>query len=345
MALLCALLIQIGSNFANDLGDFRRGTDEHGRVGPIRVTTAGLLTPGQVKAGMFVVFGLAALGGLYLIILGGWPILVVGVLSIVAAIAYTAGPLPFGYYGLGDLGTFVFFGLVAVGGTYYVQAHAMTSAVWLGAVAMGCLVTAILVVNNVRDADTDRQAGKRTLAVLLGRRGARIEYALLLAVAYAVPAILWLGLGMTPWVMLAWLTLPLAVRLARAVFTVLGPRFEQDAGRHRATDRPVWHRVSVGSGGRLTKAEQGPGDRSQESGVRSQKTGRDTTEEDIHRATPFAIRHSPFAIRHSPFAIRHSPFAIRHSPFAIRYSPFAIRYSPFANLAAAAGSVHSTLRT
>jgi len=97
VALLCALLIQIGSNFANDLGDFRRGTDEQGRVGPTRVTTAGLLTARQVKAGMFVVFGLAALGGLYLIILGGWPILVVGVLSIVAAIAYTAGPLPFGY--------------------------------------------------------------------------------------------------------------------------------------------------------------------------------------------------------------------------------------------------------
>ena len=223
VSLLCALLIQIGSNFANDLGDFRRGTDERGRVGPTRVTTAGLLTPEQVKTGMIVVFGLAALGGLYLIILGGWPILVVGVLSIVAAIAYTAGPLPFGYYGLGDLGTFVFFGLVAVTGTYYVQAHTVTPAVWLGAAAMGCLVTAILVVNNVRDADTDRQAGKRTLAVLLGRRGARTEYALLLAVAYAVPPILWLGLRMTPWVMLTWLTLPLAVRLARAVFTILGP--------------------------------------------------------------------------------------------------------------------------
>ena len=123
---------------------------------------------------------------------------------------------------MGDLGTFVFFGLVAVTGTYYVQAHTVTPAVWLGAAAMGCLVTAILVVNNVRDADTDRQAGKRTLAVLLGRRGARIEYALLLAVAYAVPLILWLALGLGPWVMLAWLTLPLAVRLARAVFTILG---------------------------------------------------------------------------------------------------------------------------
>ena len=223
VALVAALLIQIGSNFANDLGDFRRGADRLGRVGPTRVTTAGLLTPRQVEAGMAVVFGLAALCGVYLIILGGWPILIVGILSILAAMAYTIGPAPFGYYGLGDLGTFVFFGLIAVTGTYYVQAHAVTPAVWLAAAAMGCLVTAILVVNNIRDADTDRAAGKRTLAVLLGRRGARIEYLLLLAVAYAVPVALWLGLGMTPWVMLTWLTLQLAGVQVRAVWTVLGP--------------------------------------------------------------------------------------------------------------------------
>jgi 1,4-dihydroxy-2-naphthoate polyprenyltransferase len=223
VALLAAVLIQIGSNFANDLGDFRRGTDTPDRVGPTRVTTAGLLTPGQVKRGMVVVFGLAALCGVYLITLGGWPILVAGVLSILAAIAYTIGPAPFGYYGLGDLGTFVFFGLIAVMGTYYVQAHAITPAAWLGGVAMGCLVTAILVVNNIRDADTDRAAGKRTLAVLLGRRGARIEYILLLAVAYAVPVALWQSLGMTPWVMLTWFTLQMALVQVRAVRTVLGP--------------------------------------------------------------------------------------------------------------------------
>lgn len=222
-ALLAALLIQIGSNFANDLGDYLRDTDRRGRVGPTRVTTAGLLTPRQVKMGMVVVFGLAALCGGYLIFLGGWPILLVGVLSIAAAIAYTAGPLPFGYYGLGDLGTFVFFGLIAVNGTYYVQARALTPAVWLGGVAMGCLVTAILVVNNVRDADGDRVAGKRTLAVILGRRGARLEYLALLAVAYAIPLVLWLALGYRPGVLLAWLTLPLAYRQTRAVFTILGP--------------------------------------------------------------------------------------------------------------------------
>ncbi len=222
-AFVAALLIQIGSNFANDLGDYLRGTDRLDRVGPTRVTTSGLLTPGQVKTGMVVVFGLAALCGLYLIALGGWPVLLMGVFSILAAIAYTAGPLPFGYYGLGDLGTFIFFGLVAVVGTYYVQAHAVTPAVWLAAVAMGCLVTAILVVNNIRDADSDRAAGKRTLAVLLGRRGARIEYMLLLAVAYAVPVVMWLYFGMTPGVMMTVLTLQLALVQVRDVRTILGP--------------------------------------------------------------------------------------------------------------------------
>jgi 1,4-dihydroxy-2-naphthoate octaprenyltransferase len=222
-ALFAATMIQIGSNFANDLGDYRRGTDRLGRVGPTRVTTAGLLTPEQVKKGMFVVFGLAAASGLYLIYLGGWPILIAGIVSILAAIAYTSGPLPFGYYGLGDVGTFVFFGLVAVVGTYYVQAHGVTPVVWLSAVSIGALVTAILVVNNIRDADTDRQAGKRTLAVLLGRRGARIEYLLMLCLAYSVPILLWLGFDMRPWVLLPLLTIPLAARQARAVLIVLGP--------------------------------------------------------------------------------------------------------------------------
>lgn len=222
-ALAAALLIQIGANFANDLGDYFRGADKSGRLGPTRVTTAGILTPRQVLTGLGVVFGLAALCGLYLITRGGWPILAVGLASLVAAVAYTAGPLPFGYYGLGDLGTFVFFGFAAVVGTYYVQAHEANLAVWLAAVSMGALVTMILVVNNVRDADTDQRAGKRTLAVLLGRRGARIEYLILVVMAYAVPVILWLGLDMRPWIMTPWLTLPLAYQHARAVFTILGP--------------------------------------------------------------------------------------------------------------------------
>ncbi len=222
-ALIAALLLQIGSNFANDLGDYLRGTDSRGRVGPMRVTTAGLLTPRQVQIGMIIVFGLAALCGLYLIAVAGWPILVIGVLAIVAAVAYTIGPLPFGYYGLGDLAVFIFFGLAAVVGTAYVQTLRITSLALLASVPMGCLITAILVVNNLRDADNDRAAGKHTLAVLLGRRGARLEYLLLLAIAYLVPLFLWLVLATPAWVMLTWLTLPLAGVQLRAVWRILGP--------------------------------------------------------------------------------------------------------------------------
>jgi 1,4-dihydroxy-2-naphthoate octaprenyltransferase len=245
-ALFAALMIQIGSNFANDLGDFHRGTDRVGRVGPTRVTTAGLLTPGQVKAGMVVVFGLAALAGLYLIAIGGWPILVVGVASILAAVAYTIGPLPFGYYGLGDVAVFVFFGLIAVVGTYYVQALRVTPLAILAAVPMGCLITGILVVNNIRDADTDRAAGKRTLAVLLGRRGARIEYIALIVVAYAIPFVLWLGLGLRPTVLLPALTLPLAIRLIRTVLDVLGPPLNRALGG--TAQLAVWYAVAFAVG-------------------------------------------------------------------------------------------------
>jgi 1,4-dihydroxy-2-naphthoate octaprenyltransferase len=228
--LLAALLLQIASNFANDLGDFERGTDTPERVGPLRMTTAGLLSAGDVKRGMLVALGLAALLGVYLIVVGGWPILAVGLLSMLAAVAYTYGPLPFGYYGLGDVATFLFFGVIAVVGTYYVQAQSAPLVVWIASVPMGALVTAILVVNNVRDADTDRAAGKRTLAVVLGRRGARIEYALMLLLAYAVPVVLWLAYGMRPWVLLPLLTIPLAVQHARAVWTVLGPKLNKTLG-------------------------------------------------------------------------------------------------------------------
>jgi 1,4-dihydroxy-2-naphthoate octaprenyltransferase len=231
-ALLAALLLQVASNFSNDLGDFERGTDTPERVGPLRVTTAGLLTASDVKRGIVVVLGVAAICGLYLIWVGGWPILAVGVLSMLAAVAYTYGPLPFGYYGLGDAATFIFFGFIAVLGTYYVQAvaagsHAAPPIVWVAAIPMGALVTAILVVNNVRDADQDRAGGKRTLAVVLGRRGARIEFLVLLLLAYTVPIILWLGFDMRPWVLLPLLTLPLAIRHARAVWTILGTRLNK----------------------------------------------------------------------------------------------------------------------
>jgi 1,4-dihydroxy-2-naphthoate octaprenyltransferase len=231
VTLLSALLIQIGANFANDLGDFKKGADTADRLGPTRVTSAGLLTPRQVETAMWLTFGLAAVGGLYLIYAGGWPILAIGVAAILAAIAYTGGPLPLGYIGLGDVLVLIFFGLAAVGGTYYLQVHALAPAVVWAALAIGVLTTNILVVNNVRDAATDKLAGKKTLAVLLGRPAARAEYALLLLFAYATPFVLWLGYGLEVWVLLALLSLPLAVRLARMVLRAdAGPSLNRALG-------------------------------------------------------------------------------------------------------------------
>lgn len=214
-ALLGALLLQIGSNFANDYFDFFKGADTRDRLGPPRATASGLIRPGEMQLGMVAIFGAAALVGLYLIAVGGWPIVVIGVASILAALAYTGGPLPFGYYGLGDLFVFIFFGLVAVGGTYYVQALTLTPAVIVAAVPVGFLITAILVVNNVRDLETDRRANKRTLAVFIGRNASLLEYYLLIGLAYLLPLALWWLRGGWPTVLLPWLTLPLAWQLVR----------------------------------------------------------------------------------------------------------------------------------
>lgn len=220
--LSAALLLQIGSNLANDVFDFERGADTPERLGPTRVTQAGLLTPSQVKFGMAVVFGLAALFGLYLTWLGGLPIIVIGIAAILSAIAYTGGPFPLGYYGLGDFFVFIFFGLASVAGTYYVQAGFISSAAWWMAIPPGLIVTAILVVNNLRDLENDRRAGKRTLAVLLGERGTKIQYALCLTIAYLIlPLAAWKGI--VPWTtMLAWLSLPIAYRAALVTLTQKG---------------------------------------------------------------------------------------------------------------------------
>ena len=220
--LLTALLLQIGSNLANDVFDFERGTDTPERLGPIRVTQAGLLTPSQVKQGMVIVFGLAAMLGLYLAWLGGWPILLIGIAAILSAIAYTAGPFPLGYYGLGDLFVFIFFGLASVAGTYYVQAGSVSAAAWWMSIPPGLIITAILVVNNLRDLENDRKAGKRTLAVLLGERATKIQYLICMVGAYLVLLLAAL-LGVVPWLsLLAWSSLPLAIRTARVVLTQRG---------------------------------------------------------------------------------------------------------------------------
>jgi len=222
VCLLTALFLQIGSNLANDVFDFERGTDTAERLGPTRVTQAGILTPRQVKTGMVVVFGLAALLGLYLTWLGGWVIAVLGIAAIISAIAYTGGPFPIGYYGLGDLFVFLFFGLAAVAGTYYIQAGTVTATVWWMSIPPGMIITAILVVNNLRDIDSDRKAGKRTMAVRLGERGTKIQYMLCVMAAYLVLIpVAWVG--MLPWTaLLAWLSLPIAYQAARIVLTQKG---------------------------------------------------------------------------------------------------------------------------
>jgi len=222
VCLLTALLLQIGSNLANDVFDYERGTDTAERLGPTRVTQAGILSPRDVKIGMAVVLGLAALLGLYLAWLGGWVIILLGVAAILSAIAYTGGPFPLGYYGLGDIFVFIFFGLAAVAGTYYIQAGSVPPAVWWMTIPPGLIVTAILVVNNLRDIDNDRKAGKRTMAVRLGEQGTKIEYMICMVAAYLIliPAIF---LQLIPWTtLLAWASLPIAWQAAKVVLTQKG---------------------------------------------------------------------------------------------------------------------------
>ena len=190
-ALLGALLIQIGANFVNDYSDSAKGTDTAGRLGPTRVTQAGLVAPHVMKRATVAVFLAACVPGLYIVVRGGWPFVVIGLLSILFGILYTAGPYPLGYLGLGDLLVLIFFGPVAVGGTYYVQALEINRTIVIAGLAPGLLSVAILTVNNLRDIDQDRLAGKRTLAVRFGRTFARFEYvSCLVAGSVAIPAAL-----------------------------------------------------------------------------------------------------------------------------------------------------------
>lgn len=221
-ALAGALLIQIGTNLTNDYYDFKRGADTEERLGPVRVTQRGLIAPRAVLAAAIGCFAAAIVLGSYLVAVGGWPIVAIGLASVLAGYAYTGGPYPLGYHGLGDLFVFVFFGLVAVGGTYFVQALTVTPEVVLAAVPVGAIGTGLLVVNNLRDARTDAKAGKRTLVVRFGEKAAKGEYCAVLAAAYAAPLALW-GLGFSSAaVLLPLASLPLAVAPLRTVLTAEG---------------------------------------------------------------------------------------------------------------------------
>jgi 1,4-dihydroxy-2-naphthoate polyprenyltransferase len=229
-ALLGAILIQVGTNLSNDYSDARRGADTEERLGPMRVTAGGLVPPKTVLLWTYLTFGAAALCGIYLVVVAGWELLVLGVLSILAGVLYTGGPRPYGYEGLGEVFVFLFFGIVAVAGSAFAQLESWPWESFALAVPVGLLVTAILVVNNIRDMDTDRRAGKRTLAVRLGRERARFEYAALMAVGFlvllpiAAIEIADSGSASALWWLLPWLTVPLAVKLVGLVRTrVDGP--------------------------------------------------------------------------------------------------------------------------
>jgi 1,4-dihydroxy-2-naphthoate octaprenyltransferase len=223
-ALIGAVFIQIGTNFANDYYDFVRGGDTDARVGPIRVTQAGILPPATVKRGMYAVLGAALFVGVYLVWVAGWPIVWIGLSSVACAVFYTGGPFPLAYHGLGDVFVFVFFGLVAVSGTFFVQGLYWPPDVWIAGAALGTLNTAILVVNNLRDIDTDTVAGKRTLAVRLGATGTKIEYVLMLLVAVLAPVIGWRVYEWPVATLAALLVAPLAVAPLKKVLGFADPR-------------------------------------------------------------------------------------------------------------------------
>ncbi len=220
--LLGAFLLQIASNFANDVYDFERGTDTHERLGPTRAVQAGLLSPGQMKRGLAWTLLLSLVVGGYLVSVAGLPIVVVGVLSMLSAVAYTGGPYPLGYNGLGDVFVMVFFGLVAVCGSSYVHLLTVPGMAVLASLGVGAVITNILVVNNIRDRQGDAQAGKRTLAVRWGRVAAFGQYCSLVALSYLIPCLLLLTGMLGPWVLLALFTLPWAVLNVRALARLEG---------------------------------------------------------------------------------------------------------------------------
>jgi len=222
-ALVGATLIQIGTNFANDYYDFVRGGDTADRVGPVRVTQAGILAPEAVKRGMWTVLAAALFVGIYLVWVGGWPIVWIGLSSLACAVLYTGGSYPLAYHGLGDLFVFVFFGLVAVSGTYYVQGLSWPPDVFLAGAALGALNTAILVANNLRDIETDERVGKRTLAVRIGTRGSQLQYFALLLVAFVVPVVGWRMCGWPVASLAALLVAPLCIAPGRRVLMHTDP--------------------------------------------------------------------------------------------------------------------------
>jgi 1,4-dihydroxy-2-naphthoate octaprenyltransferase len=216
-ALIGAVFIQVGTNLSNDYSDARRGADTEDRLGPVRITAGGLVPPRQVLLATYLSFAVAVAAGAYLIAVAGWELLLVGAASILAGVLYTGGPRPYGYEGLGEVFVFLFFGIVAVAGSYFVQVKHLEWEAFALAVPVGLVAAAILMVNNVRDIETDRRADKRTLAVRLGRRRARALFAVTVYGAYVLLLVTWVFGPLTAWVMLPWLTVPVGAEIVREV--------------------------------------------------------------------------------------------------------------------------------
>ncbi len=222
LALLVSLFIQIGTNFVNDLFDFRKGTDTKDRIGPERFLTTGIVTEKQVISAIIISFGIAFISGIILVLSSSWILLVVGILSILAGISYTAGPFPLAYNGLGDFFVFIFFGFVGTIGTFYVQTHFISELSILASIPVGALITNILVVNNYRDIEDDKLAKKRTLAVIFGRNFAKNQYAFLILISYLSLIYIYFIMDLKLTIFLSFLSLPNAISLIKQIYQIQG---------------------------------------------------------------------------------------------------------------------------
>ncbi len=227
IALICSILIQVGTNFVNDLYDFLAGSDREDRIGPRRVLASGLISVKEMKWGIFITFGVTFLLGLYLVYLGGIVVLLIGLLSIFAGIAYTAGPYPLAYNGLGDIFVFLFFGFVGTVGTFYVQAFQVNPFVFLASIPVGALITNILVVNNYRDIEADKISGKHTLAVKFGRKFTRYQYLSFMILSYLILPVVFFIFNLSLFIFLPLISLPIAIKLIKMIFTFSGPELNE----------------------------------------------------------------------------------------------------------------------
>ena len=219
VALICAFLIQIGTNFANDYFDFVKGADTEERIGFERATAKGLISPKTMLNATIICMTLAFLFGLYLVWVGGIVVLIIGLFSLLFGVLYTGGPFPLGYNGLGDLFVFIFFGIVAVMTTYYVNTLAWSVDTFWASLAVGALCTNILVVNNLRDVEQDKIAGKKTLGVLFGETMLKLEYTFMIMLAFAIPPHFYFQLGYSEWIFLPFLVLPIALFHTKTIWT------------------------------------------------------------------------------------------------------------------------------